>query len=1345
MIKPQDRHVLTNLKVDQQPLNIITAADGAVLQSESIGQLQLPNVPPGAREGRVVPGLTENLLSTRVLCQHDCTVVYTKDGVTVHHPDAEEPVLTGTLCPTTNRYLIDLVEPTTPAVSSDQAHVGDVAMATMPGPRTSSNLVAWTHACLGWPSLTTFINAVSKNYVRVQRISCDLIRKYPPNMEVSKQGFMQQERAGQDSTKPHRQDNDSEGFVERSPSLDPPDDENQQLAEVYYSFAPVASSKQMHADLMGMFPVESYNHQQYMLLMYCLSTGYIHIETMPSRTSASYVQAFSDGMTFFNEHGIKPKLLRIDNEKSQAVLDFCSENSISIEYVAPHNHRANKAERAIQTWKRSFIATLSGTSKEFPLKYWNELVPYCEWTVNILHPSATNPDVSAWERLHGHPFDFNALRLGPPGCRISVHEKANQRKSWAPRAKLGFFLGFAPNHYRGYRCLIDGNIRISDSIFFHFRYADAIPATEATEPYEIAVESLARAADVIAAGVDSDNNPLSLDKLQTMFTAYPNIATMLSSFNTTDTPASPTEPADSVPPPEATTTSEDPSGDPPPEITEQEPVISEEPTHLEFTKVLSKRDKRNLGVRFQTELVDVREFSGERPPSEGVTPFTSEDGTPTAMYRNPASTGPAPRRTGRATSQPDAYHPPLPQPSRRHRKQPRSVERGEISTELKSTLDHGFDDLSASSESPNPTILADEARQERSPSDKVVPAIPHGRRLVDTVEPDRHGNILPPKLPKRRRNVYSLQRGSSATAASTDSENIGLTSIDFDPDTAALGNNGKDPATIVRQTISETSYAKVIKGPDRDIWLEAAHTELQKLINVHQVMHFIRWSEMPRDRRATYYNPQLSVKVKNHKLVVRVRGTAGGNISDYIGQRSSSTASMETIKALINSTLSKPGWKFMSADITDFYLGSPLDRDEFMILSWDQVPPQSRAEFKDIEWRNGKALVKVTKGIYGLPQSGLLAQKRLHQHLAKAGYFPTKTACLFKHESRQTIFTIVVDDFGISYGNDDDLAHLLSTIEGQYAITTDYPGEKYVGLNLEWDYKKRTCRVRMKDYIKKTMEQFNVVKNKRNTHTPLHVDAIQYGRKGSPPGLAADDSPPLDAAGKLRIQKIVGKLLFYARAIDSTLLVALGRLSAQQATPTESTNADAAHILQYCCCHQDVSIMYHASDMKLIVTSDASYLSERKARSRAGGHFYLGDHQGGRLNGPLFIQSSIIPIVATSAFGAETAALFINTQIINNLTIMLADMGHPQSTVPVYGDNEVAIKILNDELKPQQASAMDMRYYAVREGIELKKWLITWRPGKSNLADYFTKLLPAKEHRERRSLYVIDDYYSDKQ
>jgi hypothetical protein len=70
------------------------------------------------------------------------------------------------------------------------------------------------------------------------------------------------------------------------------------------------------------------------------------------------------------------------------------------------------------------------------------------------------------------------------------------------------------------------------------------------------------------------------------------------------------------------------------------------------------------------------------------------------------------------------------------------------------------------------------------------------------------------------------------------------------------------------------------------------------------------------------------------------------------------------------------------------------------------------------------------KGMYGLPQAGILANELLQHNLAKDGYRPTKnTHGLWKHDTRPISFSLVVDDFGVKYVGRENAEHLMECIK----------------------------------------------------------------------------------------------------------------------------------------------------------------------------------------------------------------------------------------------------------------------------------------------------------------------------
>ena len=87
-------------------------------------------------------------------------------------------------------------------------------------------------------------------------------------------------------------------------------------------------------------------------------------------------------------------------------------------------------------------------------------------------------------------------------------------------------------------------------------------------------------------------------------------------------------------------------------------------------------------------------------------------------------------------------------------------------------------------------------------------------------------------------------------------------------------------------------------------------------------------------------------------------------------------------------------------------------------------------------------------------------------------------------------------------------------------------------------------------------------------------------------------------------------------------------------------------LLDYAATHPDAKIRYRALDMILQIHTDASYLSEPKAKSRAAGHYFLGwlpqPNQPIRLNGVIYTLCTVLKFVASSAAESELGALFLN-------------------------------------------------------------------------------------------------------
>jgi hypothetical protein len=335
--------------------------------------------------------------------------------------------------------------------------------------------------------------------------------------------------------------------------------------------------------------------------------------------------------------------------------------------------------------------------------------------------------------------------------------------------------------------------------------------------------------------------------------------------------------------------------------------------------------------------------------------------------------------------------------------------------------------------------------------------------------------------------------------------------------------------------------------------------------------------------------------------------TVGGDRLDYSGDVSTSTADITTFKILINSTLSTEDAAMMMMDIKNYYLGTPLPRFEYMKMLLSRFPEEIVQKYHlDALAVDGWVYIEIRKGMYGLKQAVLLANQLLQTCLAPFVYYPARhTPGLWLHHTRPISFTLVVDDFAVKYVGKQHAEHLRNALLKTYELTTDWAGTVYSDINLKWDYKNRTCDISMPGYISNVLSKFQHDAPKHPQHIPSRYVTPVFGAKTQ--YATKDETPPLTAQQCLTIQRITGSVLYYARAVDPTVLIPLNDIATEQTKATAKTQATTNQLLNYLATHPDATIRYHASDMILHIHSDASYLSVSNARSRLGGLFFLGN------------------------------------------------------------------------------------------------------------------------------------------
>ena len=229
------------------------------------------------------------------------------------------------------------------------------------------------------------------------------------------------------------------------------------------------------------------------------------------------------------------------------------------------------------------------------------------------------------------------------------------------------------------------------------------------------------------------------------------------------------------------------------------------------------------------------------------------------------------------------------------------------------------------------------------------------------------------------------------------------------------------------------------------------------------------------------------------------------------------------------------------------------------------------------------------------------------------------------------------------------------------------------------------------------------------------------------------------------MQSIVGTALRIGRLLEMTILVTCNNVGIQQKQSTTNVLNLSSCFLDHMAAYPNPSITYKASDMHLWISSDSSYLSASKARSRVGGCNFLGNRpdpskplapQRLIFNASMRVKASTLRNVTGAASESEIARAHVNARKGVELRIMLMEMGYPQPAALLELDNATAFGISTKQLILKRSKAINMRFFSLRDRANQQQFNLCWHKGEDNIADYFTKQHPPSHHQKMRKIFM---------
>ena len=1283
---------------------VVGMANGQPVQASQRALLPMSNLRQGAREGDILPGLHNSLVSVSKFADEGYVTIFEPGdkGVAVYDANDVKIELTGDAVvrgwrdPASGLWRVPLTNDPAPndanSVLLREDAVKEAALNLFDLPSVERS-IRYLHACLGFPTKATWLKAIRRgNFVGWPLVTVENVNAYFPECDETPKGHLNQQRQGVRSTKRKVKATDFEE-VDTKLTI------GRKEKDVYIKVVEARELRHtIYSDQSGRFPVRARSGNQYLMVLVEIDSNCILVEPMKSKKDDEMQRAYLALLGRLKRAGVKIEKHVLDNEVSNSMKDLIRD-TCTLELVPPGCHRRNVAEVAIKTFKNHFISILAGVDATFPMNLWDKLLPQAELTLNLLRQSNSTPTVSAYAHLFG-PFDFYRMPLAPLGCPVQVHEPPANRRTYAFHSKLGWNLGVSLEHYRCSRTWVKATQaeRISETVFFKHKYITNPSVTHADVVVKAAQDL--RQALMKKANKKGEDRLRGLQALSEIFLEMANNEPP-TTWETEYVPrhmgaAPPRVPdrAGRVPRVGPTTRpAMQPSSNPTP-LPANNPVASPAPRVAVASDPTSSR------------ATPRRQVVAARPPAGTATPATPRS---PAQVRTPLEN--LAREFERAASSPAGAPPPTPAATPAT---PRSPDGLIVESEFKEAF------------------LRRRAGKRELKNLDIDPEIANlpARRRTRTTRSDDLANAL-----IEFDNCCVVQGQRVGWKLSHNALNGLANGVLIDE----MAN-----AVLDEKTGKMLNYRQLLQHEElTDDWMLSSSNEYGRLaqgvgsrVKGTETIFFIHKHEVPADRfkDVTYVKFVCTVRPQKAEKN-RTRMTLGGDRINYPGDVGTPTADLLLAKILFNSVISTKGAKFMTLDIKDFYLNTPLERYEYVKIALVDIPQDIIDEYGLMEKAtpDGYVYTEVRKGMYGLPHAGLIAQELLEKRLNKHGYYQDQyIPGLWAHETRNISFTLVVDDFGVKYTSKADVRHLLGVLTEHYTVSKDWSGGKYIGLTLDWDYAGGQVHLSMPGYVAQALVEFGHEppasrQDSPHPHTPPKYGATkQYAE-------APDESPLLDAEGKKFIQRVCGKFLYYGRAVDSTLLVPLSAIAAQQSKPTEVTLRRVKQLLDYVASQEEAVVTYKASDMVLGVHSDAGYLNETNARSRAGGHFFLSNNDKFPPdNGAILNIAQIIKAVMSSAAEAELGALYINAREAVYIRLILERLGHPQPPTPMQTDNSTAAGIILNKVQPKRTKHMDMRFYWLRDRKTQKMFRFYWRSGKLMRADYYSKHHPAAHHRNYR-------------
>jgi hypothetical protein len=217
-------------------------------------------------------------------------------------------------------------------------------------------LINYLHDACFSPVKSTWITAIKNgHFTSWPGLTEHAVEKHLSKSTSTTKGHLNQQRQNARTTKVK-----DPKVIMTEPDLD-------QGIKTQYVYAATIDTGQIYTDQTGRFQLVSSKGNKYIMILYDYDSHAILAQPIKDRTAPELLRAFQVMEQELVAHGLKPKLMKLDNEASKLLKTYLHQQNITFQLVPPYSHRRNAAQRAIRSFKDHLIARLCSTDKSFTM------------------------------------------------------------------------------------------------------------------------------------------------------------------------------------------------------------------------------------------------------------------------------------------------------------------------------------------------------------------------------------------------------------------------------------------------------------------------------------------------------------------------------------------------------------------------------------------------------------------------------------------------------------------------------------------------------------------------------------------------------------------------------------------------------------------------------------------------------------------------------------------------------------------------------------------------------------------------------------------------------------------